>query len=364
MKILFVITGIGLGHTIREEALINEILKNKPKTKIEISGFKNSYRYFKDKFKTSKIIGHKFPETSFHVSLLKTAVANIPYPLYFLHDCIKLYFQVKRFKPDLMIVDMQPVGVFIGKLLGIKTVSIYNLNLEKWDDFMEKEEVTFGNKIHAKVFFRQISNTYKNSDIVVIPTVEKQKKRGKENYVNPMIRVSPEKLPDVGVLMKKLELDKKPILVMLGGSEFGFSVTEHIINISKKSREQFVLFGYKDFEEDNVKSFKFKENFLEYLKVCKGVIVIAGHNTLSEVIVYKKPALIFPFKNYLEHYVNVYGLDDIATIRYLDNISFEIINESVKEFLRNIPVLQGRINEMNVKGNGASQAYKIIFDKK
>ena len=71
--------------------------------------------------------------------------------------------------------------------------------------------------------------------------------------------------------------------------------------------------------------------------------------------------MVFPFKNYIEHYVNVYNLEDIMMVRDLINISQDEIEDSVNSFLNKINILEKNIKKLNVKGNGASQAYNIIF---
>ena len=362
MKILFVITGIGLGHIMREQALITHIQKNIKDVEIKIAGFKNSYNYFKNKFPVIKIIGHKFPETNFVVSKSKTLLYNLPYPLYFLIDSIKLYNEIKKFRPDLIIVDAQPVGTFIGNFTGIKTVAIYNLDLVKWQEFMNERKLTLMERLQSMIYYKQISKCYERAEIVLIPTIKDKRADTKRYfYINPIVRAAPEDLPSERILMKKLGLRKKPILVMLGGSTFGFSVAHHIVNISGKFSEDFIIFGFENLKTKNVVSYRFKENFLEYLKVCKGIIIIAGHNTLSEAAVFKKPTMVFPFKNYIEHYVNVYNLEDIMMVRDLINISQDEIEDSVNSFLNKINILEKNIRKLNVKGNGASQAYNIIF---
>ena len=50
MKYLFVITGIGLGHCTREEAVIKELLNKDKNAKIHIATFGTAYNYFKKRF--------------------------------------------------------------------------------------------------------------------------------------------------------------------------------------------------------------------------------------------------------------------------------------------------------------------------
>src|SRR3990167_5531515 len=121
---------------------------------------------------------------------------------------------------------------------------------------------------------------------------------------------------------------------MLGGSKFGFSIAEKIVNISQKFDEDFIFFGYKDTKKSNITSFRFRENFLEYLKVCKAVILISGHTALSETLIYRKPALIFPFKNYIEHYINVSEMKEFSLVKYVDSgLSEKQLESFIKELI-------------------------------
>ena len=149
---------------------------------------------------------------------------------------------------------------------------------------------------------------------------------------------------------------------MLGGSKFGFSIAKKIINITKNFNEDFIFFGYKDFKQDNVTSYKFKENFLEYLKVSKAVIILSGHNTPSEAIVFKKPALVFPFKNYIEHYVNVHNLENLALVKHIHNgIKEHELESYIKELLANKEKLKKNLRKININKNGTLEAVNIII---
>ena len=55
-KILFFVTGIGWGDSIRESSIIKELQKH-DKFQIKIAGYRTSYNFFKDKFPTLRIKG-------------------------------------------------------------------------------------------------------------------------------------------------------------------------------------------------------------------------------------------------------------------------------------------------------------------
>lgn len=360
MKLLFVVTGIGLGHTIREEAIINE-LKDKD-VEVRIAGFKTSYKYFKRKYKTVKLYGHNFPDNSFKISLIKVLFSNLLYPLSWLHDFIKLSKVILSFNPDKVIVDAQPIGAFVGRLFRKKVISIYNLDLKSWDKFHKK--LPFLMKVQSWFYYNTISSSYKNSDLVIIPSVKRLRSDAKVKFVNPIIRENPKDLDTQDKIMKRLTLRKKPILVMLGGSKFGFSIIERLLRSINKFNEDFIVFGYyKPFNSlrDNLRVLSFTDNFLEYLKVCKGIIVIAGHNTLVESLVFKKPALVLPIKNYVEHHLNVDNLPYVK-VGHLDKVNTKNVEDLIGSFLDEIPEMNKKLKKLKLKGDGVKESVNIILN--
>lgn len=360
MKLLFVITGIGLGHTMREAAIINEILSLDAHTEIVIAGFKNSYRYFQGRFPTLKLKGHKFSENSFTISRVKMLLMNLPYPLWAAQDKKALRKIIEEFKPDKIISDLQPVGIEIAHKLNIPSVAIYNVDLASLEQFYSRLSPL--NKLQSKIIFHYVRKSYELADKVIIPRITNQGKKGKIIYLHPIIRAMPSELPPVALLMKKLKLKQAPILIMLGGSKFGYRIAEKLMAIAKKFDEQFIIFGYKNFKEKNVTSFTFKENFLEYLKAAKACILLSGHTALAECIAYKKPTLVFPFKNYIEHYLNVYELSSLILTKYIDDtISEQDLQSYLQELLLKSKQLEKNLQHLKFPVNGTREAAEIIL---
>ena len=361
MKVIFVITGIGMGHISRENAIIEKLKRNVKELKISIIGNKKVCDYFRNKFDVTEIHGHNFPEGNFKVNLLKIIFHNLNYPFYYYHDYKIIKNHIIQFNPDFLIVDSEPLGVKAGNLLGKKTFFVYNLDLDIWIEFNEHKKLTFMQKLQSKYFFKIIDYCYKNSTLVFLPGIKKKADAKNTRHVNPIIRKMPIELPDANTLMRKHRLEKKPILITLGGSYFGKNIVEEIVEMSKNFDEEFAIFGYNEEKEiGNVRLFKFREDFLEYLKICKGVIILAGHNSLMETIVYKKPALVFPIKNYIEHYVNIYEYKEYIMYKLMKNKDF--LKVHVENFINAIPRLQEKLDRLEeIKGNGADEIVREIL---
>jgi len=162
--------------------------------------------------------------------------------------------------------------------------------------------------------------------------------------------------------MKELGFEKRPILVTIGGSKFGMKLIRNINQVARYyDKELFIIFGVniKPLSK-NVICLPFKNNFLEYLKICKAIITLAGHSTLSEILFYKKPALVYPIANLLEHYQNVQLIKDYIMIGDMENISLIETRNTLNLFFKKLDDYEREIREVKLLVNGAFQAANII----
>tara|TARA_Y100000310_G_C20637414_1_gene791949 strand:- start:233 stop:1327 length:1095 start_codon:yes stop_codon:yes gene_type:complete len=357
MKLLFVVSGIGLGDATREHANIKEIKKKLPKSKVMVAGYDNSYAYFRDKYNTIKIRGYKLPGASMKINVLHFGLRNIFLPAFWFIGTLKVRLQAFNFIPDIIISDFEPVGISLSKVLNRKCLVVFGYDPELCKTYKKKYGTNYKLKIES-TYFEQL---YDQADHVLIPTFRKKKgKHLQYSYINPIIRVQPKELPSVSSLMKKLGLKKKPILVMLGGSNFGTKLAKHINKIAKESKEEFYIFGGNlegDFNK-NVHYIQYTDNFFKYLKVCKGVITLAGQQTLAEALVYKKPILSYPIGDHIEQIINAYSIEN--TIMVSHKHSFKEVNKTVKLFLKNLSKIKAKVKKLNVQGNGAEQVADIV----
>jgi len=345
MKFLFSISGIGLGHTIRQKAIIDELKRREEDSEIVVFGYKNSYNYFKKRFKTYDILGHSFSGNKCETSSFNIIIDNFFYIFIFFIDFFNVFFRMLFIRPNLVIVDGDPVVVLASKLAFRKIVYVYNYDLN---------EVKFvKRKIHAQrgFFWVVLKLVYKLSSKVIIPVLTQEKRvEGKINYVSQIIREKE----------KELKLKKKPILISTGGSDFGVDFVDHILEVADEFNEDFIVFGLDRKDKKNVKFFKFSEDFLDYLKLSKGLICLAGHNTLSEALFFKKAILVFYIKGLIEHEQNINLVKDYVMVG--DNCGD--FKEILKNYLNNIKLLENKVKKLDLKGDGAKQAVDIILSLK
>lgn len=358
MKYLFVITGIGFGHLMREEGVIREILKKDKDAEIKVATYGIAMNYFKKRFPLTEIIGQKFPDTKAEVDATKVIFSNVFYPFQYFNNISKIKELIQKFQPDILISDAEPEGIAAAKKTNTKSVFIYNLDLQRIN---YKEN--FG--LYTYIIKKAISYSHNNSSLTIIPVLTQQTgSHGKISYVNPMIRDLPNSLPLENKLMSEFGFAKKPILVTIGGAKFGLKLVKNIINAAHNFDENFIIFGVNiNPRSANVTCLPFQPNFLEYLKVSKALISLAGHCTLSEALVYKKPSLIFPIPNYLEQYQNINLMKDYCIKGDMEKLGLVYIRNKIEELLNNADNLNNHLKNYNFKKNGALEAAEIILQE-
>ena len=357
MKYLFVITGIGFGHTTRIDSIIRELSRLDKDAKIRIATFGLAVNYFKKRFPITELKGQYFQNTDIKLNSFKIVFNNLNYPKNYLQSKSILKNLINEFQPDIVISDAQPEGISVAKSMNKKSIYIFNL------DFNEIDNKKFG--FYAILLKKGVKYCHDKADKIIIPVLTQNvKKQDKIAYVNPIIRDLPGRLQLEGKLMLDFGFKKAPILVTIGGSPFGLKLVKSVIQNAKYFDEEFIIFGVKLRPlSDNVKILPFQPNFLEYLKVCKGIITLAGHSTCSEILFYKKPALIFPIHDYLEQYQNGKLMRHYALIGDSDKIGLIYVRNKMEEFFNNLDKLRLKLKEISYNENGATQAARIILQE-
>ena len=133
MKILAIITGIGYGHSTREIAILDYLIKRD--AEIAVAGYSNSLDYFKNKFQTIEILGPKFPENSHKMSSFKTILLNLLMPLYYFKNYLQLKTTLKAFQPDIIITDFEPIALYLDK--KIPKILIFNFDPETYEEYIK-----------------------------------------------------------------------------------------------------------------------------------------------------------------------------------------------------------------------------------
>lgn len=358
MKILFVVTGIGYGDATREHAHILALKKQFPKAHIMIAGYDNSYDYFKKKFPTIKIRGYKLPGSSMKVDVWSFGLRNLFLPAFWFIGTLKVRLQAFNFIPDIIVSDFEPIGISLARVLGKKCIVVFGFDPLLYKEYAKTHVVNYKMRVEAAYF----EHMYSQADLVLIPSFRKYKERHLlYSYIDPVVRQKPEELPSEQVLMKQLHLQKKPFVLMLGGSNFGTKLAMHVNKLAHLfPEENFIIFG-GDLDMSftkNVRYIKYAPDFLKYLKVSKGVITLAGQKTLSEALVYKKPILCFPIQDHIEQMLNAYALEHSIFVSH--DSSLKGVERSLREFFQDLSLYQRKVERVGFEAKGAEEFVRYL----
>lgn len=336
MRILFVVMGIGLGHATRCYAIMKKL-----KAEIIVGSYLNGYEFFKDKYETFKVPYITLP-SKFSVSFFDILFNNIFTPLHLLREHLKLKRKIKKFKPDVIVTDSEIVAVYTAKKMKKRVIGLHNHDLRDIKDIIDNPP-NKNLEMQAKAMNKFVGWGNKNCDRVIVPELLGKRKDGKVSYIDPIV--------DVSEKIKK----NNSILIMLGGSDFPHSFMEKLLPFLKKINEKFIIFGYKDFEDGNITSYRFNPDFVSYLRGCKGLITMAGYSSLSEALYYKVPSLVFSIPNHMEQYINANKVSKI----FMVDLNSENPEKSITNFLKSIPEQKKKLKKLKIK-NGLDEAVRII----
>ena len=250
-----------------------------------------------------------------------------------------------EFKPDIIISDWEPITLFFNK-------SVFMWNYDP--------EVVRITNLTGQMSFQRFGLGFVYGLIrlfnkkIIIPSFFKKGRDKNKIFIGPIVRIKPDKLDNEDKLMKKLKLDKKPIIVSIGGSNFGHKFVNRLYDVVDNYKDElFLVFDYKLRNKKNIKFLGFKENFLEYMKVSKGVITLAGHSTLSEAVVYNKKCLVFPIDDHVEQLANAIEVGNFYEVDSL-SVRKDKLDKLIGKFLKS------KTKKIKVRDNGVKQIVKLI----
>jgi UDP-N-acetylglucosamine--N-acetylmuramyl-(pentapeptide) pyrophosphoryl-undecaprenol N-acetylglucosamine transferase len=176
------------------------------------------------------------------------------------------------------------------------------------------------------------------------------------SYVGPIVRRL--SITNRDLLRKKLGMDKKTILVSIGGTSAGRYFVDRALNAYKNLRSKMDLDllvatgpSLNKLERNNLtyRNIGFVSNLHEYIYASDLVLSLAGRSTIDESRVYGTPGIFIPIKNHFEQEQNArklgYVYEDISR---LENLIIEKIEA-------------GRDSKI-VSNNGARNAAKIVME--
>ena len=344
--IIFFASPIGLGHATRDIAICEE-LKSLTKEKILIITGRPAYDIFSN---NGYVVDDVYSPEKFEIDNLM----QLQSPLRWLFKYFMYYRKCKLIATgfvdknvdSLIVSDEDFASIAVGEKRNRKRVLITDLL-----------ETHFVKGIFSAIESRMnisMQNMLKKCNRVLIPA--KGQDVDNISYVGPVVRNL--SITDRALLRKKLGIEKRTILVSIGGTSAGRYLIEKTLSAYKNLKmkpdlDLLVALGpsLSKFENNKTsyRNIGFVDNLHEYVCASDLVVSLAGRSTIDESLVYGTPGIFIPIKDHFEQEQNAkklgYSYHDISRLETLIEEKLEL----------------GRTNRANVK-NGAKNAAKIITE--
>jgi UDP-N-acetylglucosamine--N-acetylmuramyl-(pentapeptide) pyrophosphoryl-undecaprenol N-acetylglucosamine transferase len=344
--IIFFASPIGLGHATRDIAICEE-LKSLTKEKILIITGRPAYDIFS---KNGYTVGDVYSPEKFDIDNLM----QLRSPLKWLFKYFIYYRKCKfiatgfvdKNEDSLIVSDEDFASIAVAEKKNRKRVLI--------TDLLETHFVKgMFSPIESRMN-KSMQYMLKKCDRVLIP--DNGQDVDNISYVGPVVRKL--SITDRTLLRKKLGIEKRTILVSIGGTSAGRYLIEKSLSAYKNLKiktdlDLLVALGpsLSEFENNNTtyRNIGFVDNLHEYVYASDLVVSLAGRSTIDESLVYGTPGIFIPIRDHFEQEQNAKKLG----YRYDDILRLETLIEEKLEL--------GRANRTDVK-NGATTAAKIIME--
>ena len=343
--VLFFASPIGLGHATRDIAICEE-LKSLTREKISVITGSPAYDIF---LNYGYSVENVYNPEQFDID--STMVLRSP--LKWLFKYFMYYRRCKQIatgfldkRDDLIVSDEDFASIAIGEKKDHKRVVITDL-LET--HFLSGMFATIESRMN-----KSMQKMLAKCNRVIIPDFGEDVDN--ISYVGPIVRKS--STPNRDQLRKKLGIEKRTILISIGGTSAGRYLIEKALIAYNKLKSEMDLDllvatgpSLSKFEDNHAdyRNVGFVDNLHEFIYASDLVVSLAGRSTIDESRVYGTPGIFIPIKDHFEQEQNArklgYSYEDISRLETL-------MRETIEK---------GRPNISKI-GNGAQIAAKIIME--
>lgn len=321
-RILYALSGEGMGHTIRSQAVIKKLQKDH---NVMIACGGRAYHHLSRHF--DKVIPVQSLYMGYYnniVSSWKTLLANLGNLFSHFRSIKSLHSTIKKFKPDIIINDFEYITNYLSFLMGIPNIIIDNQQI------IVKSRIRFSKKLRWDFI---------KSWLVVRFIVPKADFSFITSFFFPQLKIKNAAycLPIIREDIRKAKIKTKDYILVYQTSK----TNKRLLRILKQSGNKFRIYGFGITKtEGNLEFKEFDEKiFIRNLAESKAVIINGGFTVLSEALYLRKPILSIPIKKQFEQELNA---------SYLQKKGYGInarkaTSKVLAEFIERIPEFKERL---------------------
>lgn len=340
MRILYGVTGEGMGHATRSKVVCEHLVAQGHEVKIVVSGRAHAFlaKSFPDVVEIQGLTIRYVDNAMDRDGSIARNVLTAPQMLY---DNASRYFEdVVHFQPDVVISDFDSFAWFFAKRHGVPIVSIDNQQIIC--RCKHEKAIKAGAKLDYQMTKAFVKAKLPGCDHYVITTF----------FFPPVKKRFAETTTLVPPILRKPILDAKRtatrgdhVIVY----QTSTSDTRLIPTLNEVSGERFVVYGLRRSETHGnctLKEFS-EDGFVEDLAGAKAVVANGGLSLLGEAVYLGKPVYSVPVRHQFEQLMNA---------RYLEELGYGLAAESITKdvlelFLRENDRYASRVAKHEQDGN-------------
>jgi uncharacterized protein (TIGR00661 family) len=304
MRILYGVTGEGMGHATRSKVTCEHLLASGHEVKIVVSGRAHAFlaKSFPDVVEI-KGLTIRYVDNAMDVegSVARNLLAA---PGLLMANATAYFEHVADFKPDAVVSDFDSFAYLYGKRFSLPILSIDNQHIIV--RCKHAASIKQGSEVDYRLTKAFVNAKLPGCDHYIITS-----------FFHPPIRKKFAATTTlVPPILRKVILDAKPT-AQLGDHVLVYqtstSNTELIRTLNAVTREKFIVYGLRrNAVEGNcvIKDFS-EEGFVHDLASCKAVIANGGLSLLGEAIYLGKPVYSVPVQHQYEQVMNARYLEEL-----------------------------------------------------
>lgn len=336
MRILYGVCGEGFGHSSRAKTIIEHLRKKRHH--ILILTYGQAYPILKPIAKAIKIKGIHLIFKKNKLSLSKTLIQSITFLSSNIKNFNKIKKEIKKFKPQICISDMEPLVPIIAHQHELPLISIDNQH--RLTHLKLKVPKKYKKSYYLAKF--TVKQCISKADAFIILSFTKQQSLASNAFiVSPILR---------NEIIKTKPKNRNFMLVYLTKPD------SKLIQTRKSINEKCIIYGYnKSVKEGNLVFKPTGKQFVKDLAKSKAVIATAGFTLISESLYLKKPYFAIPRKGQFEQTLNALFLKESGLGTFSENPT----QIQIEKFLQDLPRYREKLKHHTLHPDEAV----IILDK-
>lgn len=338
MRILYGVSGVGLGHATRSEEIISHL--ERKGHKVLVFAYGEAHNFLKRKFNVFEVEGAYLYFDCGALLLKKSIIKAIATVIKSLTKSKRIIQKVKSFSPEICITDMEPITSLISKIFDLPLVSVGNYNpLSSLKNIPSRYRK--GSRIANIVCNLMVP---KPDEYLILSFSEKNIQK-KVHIVDPVIR------------NKIINLKSKQSDFIL---VYATKLSKDFEDLLKTVPEKFVVYSYaKKSVDKNLTFKKISPSFVNDLQNAKAIIGTAGFSLISESLFLKKPFFAIPLEGHFEQMTNAL----ILKRRGFGNFSKKPSKQQIEYFIKKIPFYKNNLRDYHLNPKEAQFILDEIIKK-